>query len=77
MLKMSKKINMALIKKRMMVERLKSNFLKREEANSEIFVIMFLIVVALALVIIFRNEAIDIVNSVMQSVKTKVIAIFN
>ena len=77
MLKMSKKINMALIKKRMMVERLKSNFLKREEANSEIFVIMFLIVVALALVIIFRNEAMDIVNSVMQSVKTKVIAIFN
>lgn len=77
MLKMSKKINMALIKKRMMVERLKSSFLKREEANSEIFVIMFLIVVALALVIIFRNEAMDIVNSVMQSVKTKVIAIFN
>ena len=77
MLKINKKLNNAIIRKKIMVDALKKSLSKRDTAASDIFIVIFLVVVALVLVIIFKDGAIDIVNSVMQSVKTKVSAIFN
>lgn len=77
MLKINRKLNNAIIRKNIMVDALKKSLLKRDTAASDIFIVIFLVVVALVLVIIFKDGAIDIVNSVMQSVKTKVSAIFN
>lgn len=77
MLKINKKLNNAIIRKNIMVDALKKSLSKRDTAASEMFIVLFLVVVALVLAIIFKDGAIDIVNSVMQSVKTKVSAIFN